>query len=264
LSHKSLAEVTAKANTDLEQLDVWFKANRMSLNTGKTYYMHFTLIGKKSITLKIAGTTIKEKESLKFLGMHIDTLLNWNQHIDHVRNKLRSALYAINRMKHYIPSSYMRTLYFTMIQCHIDYGLILYGNANQSNLKKIQTTQNKAIRTISNSINNSSTTSQYKALKILKIREQYELIVGKFMYRFKIRTLPVVLQCMFQQHREVHNYDTRNKDNPFTPYHRLDKTNKSLLNMGPKIWHNVPIDIKHATSVNSFKFHMKHQLLKRY
>ncbi len=266
LSHRSLKEVTIRANEELAQLHEWFKANRMSLNVSKTHYIHFTLKSDTIMTSKIEidGMLVEEKEVLKFLGIHLDTVLNWNHHITSIKNKVNSALYAMNRVKNYIPFSYMKTLYFTLVQSHIEYGLILFGNANQSNMKKLQTVQNKAIRIITKSLNNCSTTSLYKELRILKINEQYELIVGKHMYRFNNQTLPYILQGMYQTNKEFHNYDTRNRDNPVTTQCRLNKTNNSILNTGPKLWHKIPDHIKHKKSVTSFKFHLKNNLLKRY
>ncbi len=266
LSHKSLKEVTLRANADLNQLQEWFQVNRMSLNISKTQYIHFTLNTKKTkyTNIEIAGMSIEENEVYKFLGIHIDALLNWNHHVSHIKSKINSATYALNRIKNYIPFNYMKTLYFTLVQSHMEYGLILYGNSNQSNMQKLQTAQNKAIRSISKSYNCNSMTSLYKDLRILKLKEQYEMTVGKYMFRFNNGTLPGVLQGMYQTNRDLHNYNTRNRDNPVNAIHRLDKTNKSVLNMGPKLWHNIPNHIKQAKTIKNFKHYLKHNLFQRY
>jgi len=265
LSHTSLKEVTSRANIDLELLYEWFKANRLSLNIPKTQYIHFTMRDLKIHTdktgyIQIGGNTIEQKETLRFLGMHIDSLLDWKHHIIHIKNKLYSGIYAMNRIKNYLPLKYMKTLYYTLIQSHIDYGLILYGNANKKYITKLQTLQNKAIRIISTKAQNSSIISLYRKLRILKVKEQYKLFVGKFMYRFKTETLPNAIQNLYQTNREFHNYNTRNRYNLATKKHRLHKTNKSLMNMGPKIWNNLPNTIKNAQTFNNFKYQLKNYL----
>jgi hypothetical protein len=40
-----------------------------------------------------------ETKSFKFVGVHLDETLNWEYHINHVNNKLLSAIYAINQVK---------------------------------------------------------------------------------------------------------------------------------------------------------------------
>lgn len=265
LSHLSLKEVIHRANVDLELLYEWFKANRMSLNIGKTKYIHFTMTNQKMATgngnIQIGENSIEQKEYLKFLGMHIDSLLNWTHHITHVKNKLLSGLYVMNRIKNFLPLNYMRTLYFSLVQSHIYYVLILYGNSNQTYINKLQRLQNKAIRIISANFQNTTSIELHRKCKILTVKEQYTLFICKFMYRFKTETLPTVLQASYQRNREFHNYNTRNKSNPTVKRHRLHKTNKSLLNMGPKIWNNIPNAIQNAQTLNSFKYQIKNHLL---
>ena len=47
LEHSSLAELEIQANSELQKLAEWFKANKLSLNVSKTCYMSFTSSKKK-------------------------------------------------------------------------------------------------------------------------------------------------------------------------------------------------------------------------
>src|SRR6218665_2585751 len=47
LEHCSLAELEIQANSELQKLAEWFKANKLSLNVSKTCYMSFTSSKKK-------------------------------------------------------------------------------------------------------------------------------------------------------------------------------------------------------------------------
>ena len=40
--HSSLAELEIQANSELQKLAEWFKANKLSLNVSKTCYLSFT------------------------------------------------------------------------------------------------------------------------------------------------------------------------------------------------------------------------------
>ena len=47
----------------------------------------------------------------------------------------------------------------------------------------------------------------------------------------------------------VHNYNTRGKENYRYDIHKLT----SVLSLGPRLWNNLPKEIKGATSISVFK-----------
>ena len=53
-----------------------------------------------SFRIKIGNDEIERKSTVKFLGMHIDSILEWHEHIEFIQNKLSSGLYAMNKVKH--------------------------------------------------------------------------------------------------------------------------------------------------------------------
>ena len=96
-------------NEDLIQLSDWFKINKLSLNIGTTNYMIFTLkqtTGHDELKLQIDNTQVQRVHSTKFVGIHIDSKLQWQEHVKHVKKKLSSGLCALNSSK----NNLMKTL----------------------------------------------------------------------------------------------------------------------------------------------------------
>ena len=91
------------------------------------------------------GTNKTEKE-IKFLGVLIDQNLTWKPHINNILNKTAKSIYVINKMKHFVPSDTLKTLYYTLIHPHFTYGIYVWGNSTQIN--KIQLQQKRCIRLI--------------------------------------------------------------------------------------------------------------------
>ena len=63
---------------------IYSPVNRLSLNIGKTKFVTFHPYNKPlkhHITLRFNKKAIVEKEHIKYLGVIIDSLLNWKQHI---------------------------------------------------------------------------------------------------------------------------------------------------------------------------------------
>ena len=72
-------------------LCTWFKANKLSLNTTKTFYMifHRTRIKHMSgVANSIDNTILVKTSSLKYLGVIVDHKLNWIEHISYIKNKV--------------------------------------------------------------------------------------------------------------------------------------------------------------------------------
>ena len=78
----SLQELEKTINKELHKLYLWLNVNRLSLNIDKTNYLIFHPYNKpmkQHITIKINKKAIKEKESIKYLGVLIDSTLSWKR-----------------------------------------------------------------------------------------------------------------------------------------------------------------------------------------
>ena len=77
-------------NKELKKLNIWLNINRLSLNISKTNFLIFHPYNKPlkhRITLKINKKAIIEKRHIKYLGIIIDSHLNWKQHIKYLKKK---------------------------------------------------------------------------------------------------------------------------------------------------------------------------------
>jgi DNA mismatch repair ATPase MutS len=110
-------------NFDLESLSEWFRANKLSLNIGKTNYVIFRTNSKplvKDLNIKIGNEVIERKSVIKFLGVYIDEKLEWHDHINYIKNKLNSSLYALRKVKNILKTNHLITLYYSLIYPYID------------------------------------------------------------------------------------------------------------------------------------------------
>ena len=127
-SSDDIAHLYKTVNHDLENLTDWFRANKLSLNTNKTHYMLFShnrqLYPPDQYTIQIESNIIDRKNCCKFLGLLIDDKLTWSEHIAYVHSKLSKSLYAMNRSKYLIPSQYLKTLYDSLVQSYLSYGVV--------------------------------------------------------------------------------------------------------------------------------------------
>ena len=137
-------------NEELEKIDVWLKANKLTINIKKTHFMifHRTRIKHKSRDVTIRGNSLTCTHNTKFLGVIIDDKLNWSDHILYIKNKISKSIGIILKTRSFLNESTLRNLYFTFIYPYLIYCVEIWGNTNDTHLKPIIKIQKKSIRTI--------------------------------------------------------------------------------------------------------------------
>ena len=155
VSGQSKMEAIEKANTILAAVHSYMKSNKLHINIKKSCYMHFTPRGQNSesnenipSTLCINGVELDEVEQTKFLGVIIDKNLSWAPHIDALSKKLRCNTGQINRIKDFIPAKYHKTLYHTLFESHLAYGVTVWGGVSETKLSSLKTAQKHCIRVL--------------------------------------------------------------------------------------------------------------------
>ena len=91
LSKKNLNYLQWCVECDVRSIIDWFKANKLTLNLSKTICMVFNLPGRKKISVELEFGDVKLKSSdvTKFLGVWIDSCLNWNEHLKQLIDKIK-------------------------------------------------------------------------------------------------------------------------------------------------------------------------------
>ena len=143
-------------NLAVENVDKWFKANKLNLNPSKTRYMIFNCKTTESKLVKIGneyiervGDTSKEK-SFKLVGIQIDEKLKWVEHINYIAKKINYANYGLTRIAKTLNMENKKLLYSGLIHSHLVYGLPMWGFAKKGRLNVLLVKQKKAIRKIFN------------------------------------------------------------------------------------------------------------------
>ena len=79
-------------NADLKHLPNWLIANKISLNVNKTEMVIIKSKQKKlegDLKIKLCGKRLYPFQSVKYLGVKIDTNLNWQYHVNDLSIKLK-------------------------------------------------------------------------------------------------------------------------------------------------------------------------------
>ena len=93
----------------------WLKANKISLNAGKTELVLFTSSKKQldcDLKIKLNGKRLYETDSVKYLGIQIE-------HINHVTLKLNKANAMLSKLRHVLDIKTLRSVYYAIFEPHL-------------------------------------------------------------------------------------------------------------------------------------------------
>ena len=178
LSDSSILNLERRVNAQLENIDKWFRMNKISLNYSKTNYMIFNKHPHKTcnyeFNLKIYN--IVRVSTVKYLGVILDENLTWSQHLKYLSSRLAKHSELFYRLHNYVSREILCKLYFGLIYSRVQYGIISWGTAARTYLKTIQTRLNHIPRAITFSNIRTSVTSLDKNLNFfLKLDDIYKL-----------------------------------------------------------------------------------------
>ena len=118
-------------------------------------------------------------------------------------HKKSHALFGIKQVKNILPTDFLKILYFTLIQPHLTYQILPWGNANSTALHKTILLQKRAIRIMNKAQYNSHTEPLFKKSKILKVKDMFEYQVIQFMNDFLMRKLPFSFDKTYRLNCEI-------------------------------------------------------------
>ena len=124
-------------NSELNHLCTWFKSNKLSLNTGKTFYMVFhraRLKPNNNNDIIMDGNTLTKVNSAKYLSVIIDHKFNWINHIAYVKNKISKSIGIIYKARSVLSKISLVSLYYPYVYPYLTYCIEAWGCATQTHL----------------------------------------------------------------------------------------------------------------------------------
>ena len=143
----------------------------------------------------------------------VDEKLNFKPHILQLETKLAKTVGIHSKLRHILPLSALRLLYFSLIDLHLLYALPIWGSTFPSYFKKLQRHQSKSICLIFNISPKTSVSPHYYKLKILKLADLYNYEIAKIMHQHSRKALSDYLSSFFTTTRQIYNFPTRSYSN---------------------------------------------------
>ena len=264
--HRNLRYLIWCIENDLSNLDDWFRANKLTLNVGKSVQMIFSKKKNVDTCIKLGDTELPKVEIVKFLGMWLDQNLTWDEHLSKLKSRIRRNMSMLQVGVNLLDIHSKKILYYAQIYSHLSYGLPLWGNMiSTTKMDCIQKLQNKCVRKIDTYEKQVQKT--YQKHKILRLKDALTLENCKMVYRLEHKLLPKKLVQLYYTNQQgkslikTQGYNTRNKMIPNLAKTHCKEYSTSYLCSSVKDYQNIKVEIRQAKSLKTFNVLLKETLL---
>ena len=175
-------------NIYLSTLDEWFKGRNLFISPSKSSATLFTTASaevNETLDIKINGETVPTVKKPKFLGVTFDGLLSFNQHATDMKTKLQSKnniLKALAGTDWGKDKEIITNTYKAIGQSNLNYCAPIWTpSLSDTNWKKLQTTQNSALRIATGCHLMSDIDHLHHETKIMKVRPHCEMLSKQYL-----------------------------------------------------------------------------------
>ena len=265
VSGTNIEDIQNKLNSDLELVSDWLYANKLTLNAKKTKTMlfgtHQRLSRLRELCIKAGDTVLEQVPSFKYLGLHLDSVLNWRKHTEVLAAKAAQRIGVLKRTRVCLTKDTANLLYKSLILPIINYGNTVWTKGPKENLQRLQRLQNRAGRVVLRCPPRTHIADIHSSLGWMTCSDSASLHKCLLVGRCLLGEVPQYLLGKFTRVDTIHSHRTRHAETGL----RLPRvTTSGAKNMfayeGAALYNALPMDIKTCANLNSFKDNFSHRI----
>jgi hypothetical protein len=135
--------------SDLRTVGEWVEANEMKLNVGKCKTLKFSYRRVQDHSkYRLQGVELENCDYYKYLGINIDSKLQWGEHIKYITGKSRRNLEFIMRNLKGASKEVKSVAYLTMVRPMLEYGCMAWDPHLVKDIKELEKVQRRAARRV--------------------------------------------------------------------------------------------------------------------
>ena len=140
----------------------------------------------------------------KYLGVTFNDSLTFHVHFNNLAKKLFRSVGILAKLKPYLNHNALLSLYYAIFHLHLLYVLISWSSTFKTYLKKLSTLQNKTVKIVGGGNYCDRTTPFCSNLRIHKFVDRVFLEKALFMFKLKMKILPVQFGNYFMKTCQVY------------------------------------------------------------
>ena len=244
-----------KLQDDITKLQSWSERWQMTFKPEKCYVLSIT--SKRNISkflYHINNVALDSKDSWKYLGIIIDSKLNWKDHCTEIAAKARQALGLIQRTLHAATPKCKAIPFKALVRPRLEYASTAWNTHTAKNTRLLEGIQNNAAWFVHRKYDwNTSVTALNQDLNwptLLQRRKTHDLIMcykihfGLVNINFPSVVLPRLRNSQDRLYHELSYIQVQ---------HRVACFGHTFYVRTIPLWNSFPVSPASATSLNCFQ-----------
>ena len=194
-------------------------------------------------TYTIHNHNLQPTNTAKYLGIHIDSTLKWNTHINKTAQRANTTSAFLHRNSRTCRRKTKHLAYTTLVRPILEYASIIWDPHTDSNTLKLETVQRRSARRIMQNYNryaSVTTMLQHLDLPTLQQRRQHSKIIMLYRIRHQLANIPTTTYI---------TPATRNTQHYNLPYARTNVYKSSFFPSTIILWNNLQPAIINSTTI---------------
>lgn len=193
-------------------------------------------------------------QHIKYLGFEIDEKLKFEYRIDSVTDRTAMKINLLKKISGKLTINTKKILYNTLVAPNFEYCSTLYLNCNNGQIDQLQQLQNRAIRIILNCEYRTHRVDMLNELNWLSISQKikYNTLI-MVVFKMKNSLAPFYLNENINYINEIHDRNTKNKNNFRLHIPRTEQMKNNLFYNGLKMFNELSNQIKEIDNITKFK-----------
>ena len=147
----NIPQLKQRVEENLSVALLWFTQNRLKINPTKTDLLVLKSSRQNinfNFTVEFGGSELLPVESVKILGVLLDSCLTWEHHVAAITRRCYCILIGLARMQRRVPRETKRQLVEALVFPHLQYCMCVWGSCTLTQKRRLQRCVNFGARVV--------------------------------------------------------------------------------------------------------------------
>lgn len=257
---ENLQDTLAKLCKNAERIADWAVENGLQLNVSKTKAIIFgtSFFVNRLQSMGIGSVPLHNSEiplvqSVRSLGVVLDSRLNWRDHVLHVCKRANSLMYRLLHFRRSTNFQLRKHLIMALLFPLVDYCSLVYRDISEELNLVLQRVLNTGIRYIYGIRKSAHITPYRRELGWLRTRGRRDYFAACLLYKLLRTHRPSYLTAYFAANVSQRPVRGGPPAPLIIPKFRTESLRNSFHISTAKLWNSLPSHIRTASSITIFK-----------
>ena len=266
----AMLEILQKCLLSIQE---WMAKNRLKLNPDKTEFITFSNPSKRHslsnfFPVDLLGSQCFPTQKVRNLGVIFDSDFSLSKHISNVTSSCYYHIRDLSRIRKYVSMSVATILANALVSSRLDYCNSLFSGLTGKQCYRLQSIQNTLCRIVARLPRRAHITGTLKKLHWLPVKQRILFKINTITYKAISTGHPAYLQQYLQPYtcslNTRRSSPSRKVLTEFPYRSRIHKSKKhfnaSFAYSAPNGWNNLPLAVRSAPTLASFRSRLKSHL----